>query len=128
MIASKTTEVNHDQVKKLYPEIGETATQLMVDYMNLTRAAQRLELLAPLEIEAIEDRHITIENIFERLHYQSADILSLLKNLVNTIKIPADPTAFEDWVNHSEEYPKVLCHDAFFDLFIASKKGLSEGS
>lgn len=128
MKPSDTTVVNKEQVKELYPEIGETATQLMVDYINLTRAAVQLELFEPLAVTNLEERYRTVENIFERLHYQSADILSLLKDLVNSIHVPEDPKAFEEWVKYSDEYPKVICHDAFFDVFIASKKALTGGN
>lgn len=122
-----SVEITIEQIKECYPSLGEIGIKLTKDYINLIVKARELKLIEEKDLHEIEGRYEDMEITIEKLQYLSADILTLLKTLVNEIKVPEDSTEFEEWKKHSIEYPRVLCHDAFFDLFISSNEALSKG-
>lgn len=119
-------EITLEQVKERYPALGEIGIKLTRDYINLTVQAVELKLIEEKELHEIESRYEETNYSIERLHYLSADILSLLKTLMSEVQVPEDSIEFEEWKKHSIEYPRVLCHDGFFDLFISSNEALSK--
>lgn len=121
------TEITTTEVKIRYPKLGEVGVKLTKDYIDLTVSALKIRLIEEKELQEIESRYKEMEHTIEKLQYLCADILTLLKTLVNEIKVPEDSIEFEEWKEHSMEYPKVVCHDAFFDIFILSNQALSKG-
>lgn len=121
------TEITIEQVKELHPQLGAIGLKLTKEYMNLALQAVELKLIDKKGILELERKYVDRDNIFEQLLNISADILTLLKGMVNDIKIPEDPVEFEKWKKHSVDYFKVVCHDAFFDVFISSNEAINKG-
>lgn len=120
-------EITTEQVKELHPTLGDKGVKLTKDYINLTLQAIELKLFDEKELHEIEKKYGDMDNMFEKIQNLSADILTLLKAIVNDIVIPKDPSEFKEWEKHSDEYLKVVCHDAFFDIFISTNEALNEG-
>lgn len=117
-----SSKITIEQVKERCPALGEIGVKLAKDYIDLAAKAIEIKLIEENELHEIESRYEEMEITIEKLQCLSADILTLLKTLVNEIKVPEDSTEFEEWKRHSIEYPMVICHDAFFDLFISSNR------
>lgn len=121
------SKISIEQVKERYPELGEIGIKLTQNYIDLILKAVEIKLIEEKELCEIEGRYEEMEDMIEKLQYLSTDILTLLKTWVNEINVPEDPIKFDEWKRHSAEYPKVVCYDAFVDLFISSNKALSKG-
>lgn len=120
------SKISIEHLKERYPTLGETGVKLTKEYINLVVKAVETNLIEEEELHEIESRYEEVANIIEKLQYISADILTSLKTWVNEINVPEDPVEFEEWERHSTEYPKVVCYDAFVDLFISSNQTLSK--
>ena len=123
-----TTEITTEQVKEFHPKLGDLGLKLTKDYMNLALQAIELKLIEEKELVELEKKHVDIDNMFEKLLNISADVLTLLKGTVSEITIPQDPAEFEEWEKYSTDYPKVVCHDAFVDVFILASEAINKGS
>jgi hypothetical protein len=121
------TEITTEQVKELHPKLGDVGLKLTKEYMNLALQAIELKLIEEKELLELEKKYVDRDNVFEKLLNISADILTLLKGMVNDIKIPQDSSEYEEWEKHSADYSKVVCHDAFVDIFISSNEAINKG-
>jgi hypothetical protein len=122
-----TAEITIEQVKELYPQLGNVGLNLTTDYMNLALRVVELKLIEEKELLELEKKYVDLDNMFEKLLNISADILTLLKGMVNEIQIPKDPIEFEKWEKQSTDYLKVVCHDAFIDVFISTNEAINKG-
>lgn len=125
MVEKFTSEISMETIVSSYPGESAAAHKLLYDYLNLIKIAKRLGMLNPSQILEIENENANVSNTFERLHLQAAGVLRRIKDSIYQIKVPEDKKAFEEWVKTSEEYPRVVCHDGFFDVFINAKKELT---
>ncbi len=116
-----------EELKKQYPDLGEIGLKITCEYINLSRQAIHLKLMEQAELDDIENRYLEMSNLFEKLQLQTADILNLLKEAFIDIKIPEDKLEFEEWKKNSKDYPKIICHDSFFDVFLSINEALREG-
>lgn len=121
------SKISIEQVKERYPILGEIGVELIKKYIILAEKAVEIKLIQEKDLREIESRYEEMESVIQKLQYFSADILTSLKTWVNEIKVPEDSIELEEWKKHSTEYPKVVCYDAFVDLFISANKVLSEG-
>jgi hypothetical protein len=121
------SKISIEQVKERYPGLGETGVKLTKEYIILAIKAVEIKLIEEKELCEIESRYEEMESGVQKLQYLSTDILTLLKTWVNEIKVPQDSIEFEEWKMYSIEYPKVICYDAFVDLFISLNEALSKG-
>jgi hypothetical protein len=121
------TKITIEAVKKLYPHLGDAGLKLTKEYMNLAVLAVRLKLIDESEFQTLEEKYVDVDNMFEKLLNISADILTLLSGMVKNIKIPQDPVEFEKWEKDSVDYQKVVCHDAFVDVFLSANDAICKG-
>lgn len=121
------SKIGIERLIERHPYLGEIGIKLTKDYIELSLKAVEIALIEEEELQEIESNYEEMESIIQRLQYLSADILTLLKTWVNEIKVPEDSIEFEEWKKHSTEYSKVVCYDAFVDLFISLNEALSKG-
>ena len=121
------TEITIEAVKKLYPHLEDAGLKLTKEYMNLAMVTARLKLIDENEFQTLEEKYVDVDNMFEKLLNISADILTLLSGMVKDIQIPQDPGEFEKWEKHSVDYQKVVCHDAFVDIFLSANDAITKG-
>lgn len=118
------TEITIEAVKKLYPHLGDVGINLTKGYMSLATLATELELIEEKELMMLAEKYVDVEDMFEKLLNISADILTLIKEIVKDIQIPQDSIEFEEWKKNSIDYKKVTCHDAFVDLFLSANEAI----
>ena len=118
-----TTE---DELKNRYPALEENGIQLTLMYLDLVAQAIKLELISVEEVMLMDSKDVDHEYDVTCLVHKIADVLSVLKDPVTAIQIPKEKEAFEQWVQHSAQYPKVICYDALVDVFMSASAFLSK--
>lgn len=121
-------EVTEDEIKERYPALGDIGIHLTVKYFKLTAQAIELGLIAEQELNEIEGTYTEKECSLSCLVHKTAEVLTILKTIVSVIQVPREKLEFEEWVQYSVDYPKVICHDGLVDVFISSSNALNKNN